>query len=308
MEWKQLKNEQGFWSATMLIFLVTLALMGLGSFILVRNEGHSVSVQALGLQAEYAANGGAYFGLKQLALDSLDESSVLSIGNGTVTLDTTDVPGSSDIYLYVFADVDGVERKIRIRLSAGTGLVDKAIYTTGHVFNVSGKDSTGADDPDRVVTQASSVPEIDEATLAAMSTAQGHDQAVAEFDPADGYPNGSFYQPDGVTPNVTHVLNDLSVGGGRTIYGIFMVQGNVTLHGSSRINGVIYLPNPTSTIITGGGDPSESTITGGLVSHGDIWGTGNHISVQHGPEFMRVFCTFQIGPDQPPDVIKWEFL
>jgi hypothetical protein len=172
---------------------------------------------------------------------------------------------------------------------------------------VNAKDSTGADDPDLLVKDADSIPEIDEAALAAMSTAQGHDQTASTFSPADGYPNGSFYQADGVTPNVTHVMNNFYVGGGRTIYGIFVVEGDVVLNGSSRIEGVIYLPNPTSTIITGGGDPTESTITGGIISHGDISGTGNHISVHHWPEYMKKFGDYQIGEDPVGTVISWQY-
>jgi len=303
-----IKNENGYWSAMTVILVVTLALMGLGSYVLVRSEGKNVADQAFALQAEYAANGAAYYGLRQLALDSLRESVTLTVGNGTAVLDTSSVSGTSQILLNVLASVGEFDRRIRIRLTPGSGLVDKAIYTTGDVFNVSGKDSLGNDDPDLVVTNASSIPTIDEATLAAMSTAQGYDQFDLLFTPVDGYPNGSFYQPDGVTPNVTHVMNDFKVEGGRTIYGIFVVEGDVVLNGSARIEGVIYLPNTTSTIITGGGNPTESTITGGLVSHGDIQGFGNHISVQHWPEFMRVFCNYQTGSDPATTVVSWEYL
>jgi len=308
MNLKNFKNEKGFWSAFFLLFLVTLALMGMGASTLLRSEGDNVSNQIHALQADYAANGGAYFGIRQLAIDSLTTAQEITIGQGVVTLDTSAIVGSSDILLTVMATVGEIERGVEIRIQPGSGLVDKAIFTTGHVFNVSAKDSLGNNDPDLAVTEADSVPEIDEATLAAMSTAQGHDQGAAEFNPADGYPNGSFYQPDGITPNVTHVLNDLKVQGGRTVYGIFVVEGDVILNGNSRVQGVIYLPNPTSMIIHGGGDPSESSITGGIVSHGDIWGTGNHISVTHGPEFMRAFCEHQLGPDPDTIVISWEYI
>lgn len=301
-------DRRGFWSAMMVIFIVTLGLMGLGSFVLMRSEGHSSATSIQAVQAEYAANGGAYYGLMSMANDTLDESSTLSIGHADVTLDTTSVVGSAEVLLYVTATVGDIQSRLRLRVSPGTGLVDKAIYTTGHVFNVTGKDSTGTNDPSRVVTQAPSVPAIDEAALAAMSTPQGHDQFDALFTPSNGYPDGSFYRPDGVTPNVTHVMNDFKVKGGRTIYGIFVVEGDVVLNGSARIEGVVYLPNPTSTIITGGGDPGESSITGGLISHGNIQGFGNHISVKHWPEFMGVFCQYQIGPDSPGQVTGWEYL
>lgn len=304
----QWKNEHGFFSSAFIFFLITLTLMGLGSFMLIRGEGASTSNSVKHLQAEYAANGGVYFGLQSMANESLDESALLTIGNGTVSLDTTSVAGTAEILLYVTGTVEDIQCRILVRTSPGTGIVDKAVYTSGHVFNVTGKDSTGTDDPSRVVTNAPTVPAMDEVTLAAMSTSQGHDQADALFTPADGYPDGNFFTPDGVTPNVTHVMNDFKLEGGRTIYGIFVVEGDVVLNGSARIQGVVYLPNPTSTIITGGGNPGESSITGGLISHGNIWGFGNHISVKHWPEYMRVFCQFQTGPDTPGQVTAWEYL
>jgi len=308
MKIKDIKNEEGFWSAFVLLFLVTLALMGMGASVLIQSEDENTANQVSSIRADFAANGAAYYGIKQLELGSLTTAQVINIEGVSVNLDTSIVQGTSDVLLTVMASLDGVDRGIEVLLAPGKGLVDLAIYTTGHVFNVSGKDSLGNTDPDMVVTQAESVPTIDEAALTAMSTAQGHDQFDAVFKPADGYPNGSFYQADGVTPNVTHVMNDFQVLGGRTVYGIFVVEGDVTLNGNSRIEGVIYLPNPTSTIIHGGGDPSESTITGGLVSHGDIWGTGNHISVQHWPEFMREFCKYQTGPDQSTVIISWIYI
>ena len=305
---KYLKNEEGFWSALAMLLLVTLALMGLGGYALMRSEGVNVANQISAIQADYAANAAAYYGIQRLTIGVIDETAPLTIGNCTVALDTSLFSGTSDIILDVMASNATVNRGIRIRISTGGVMADKAIYTTGHVFNVTAKDSTGTADPTKLVHQASSIPTIDEASLAAMSTAQGHDQWGTPFTPLTGYPNGSFYQPDGVTPNVTHVMNDMVVGGGVEIHGIFVVEGHVTLHGSSRVDGVIYLPNPTSTIITGGGIPTESSITGGIVSHGDISGFGNHISVTHWPEYMAIFCVFQTGADIMSAIVNWQYI
>jgi len=306
---KAIKREEGFWSAFVILFLLTLTLMGLGAHVLIKSEGPNTANLANTLQADYAANGVAYYGIRRLGLGALDESATLMIGHGSVTLDTTKVVGSNEILLTVLAVAGSTERGIEIRLKQGLRLVDMAIFTTGDVFNVSARDSTFALDPDRCVSNADSVPAIDENTLDSLSTDQGHDQYANPFKPSDGYPDGSFYRPDGVTPNVTHVMNDFKVQGGRTIYGIFIVEGDVTLDGSSRIEGVIYLPNPTSTVIHGGGLPTEATITGGIISHGDISGTGNHISVQHGPEYMRAFCHYQTGLDLVDfPVVKWEYI
>jgi hypothetical protein len=306
---QHLKKEEGFWSTFVILFLLTLTLMGLGAHILIKGEGPNTANLANVLQADYAANGAAYYGIRRLGIGALDESTPLVIGSGTVMLDSTFVSSSEEIELIVTANAGGTERGIIIRLQPSGKLADMAIYTTGDVFNVAARDSAGNLDPDRCVTNADSVPEINQAALDSLSSDQGHDQAAPLFTPDDMYADSSFYRPDGITPNVTHVFNDFEVLGGRTIYGIFVVEGNVILHGSARVEGVIYLPNPTSTIITGGGNPSESSITGGIVSHGDISGTGNHISVRHGPGFMRTFCEFQIGPDPPGfKKINWQYI
>ena len=309
MKLKNINREEGFWTAFVILFLLTLSLMGLGAHVLMKGEGPNVSNAVSVVQADYAANGGAYYAMQRLELGALDENVPLVIGNGTVDLDTSSIAGTNEMLLTVWATVGETERGIEIRLRKGLKLEDMAIYTTGDVFNVSARDSVFNLDPERCVANADSVPTINQTALDSMSTAQGHDQWDNPFRPDDQYPDSSFYQPDGITPNVTHVMNDFKVAGGRTVYGIFVVEGDVTLDGSSRIEGVIYLPNPTSTIIHGGGTPTEATISGGIISHGDISGTGNHISVQHWPEFMRVFCEFQIGPD-PVDmpVIKWEYI
>ncbi len=303
----RLREEEGFWSALLILFLVTLTLMGMGASALLRTEGSGAAERIEAMDADYAANGAAYYGIQRLNIGVVDESEVLTIGHSSVTLDSSQIAGSPDVLLIVTASNGGTNRGIEIRFRPGTPLADKAIYTMGHVYNVETKDSTGTEDSDYLVKQAYSVPAINTAALNAMSTAQGHDQSAATFEPADEYPNGSFYRPDGITPNVTHVLNNFKVKGSRDVYGIFVVEGDVTLNGTCRVHGVIYLPNPTSTVITGGGDPDESTITGGIVSHGDISGTGNHISVQHDPLFMDEFCVFQTGPDPEGMVVNWNY-
>ena len=306
MNLRKIKNEEGFWSAFIILFLVTLVLMSVGASVLMKSEGINIANQVQALEADYAANGGAYYGIERLELGPLNESETISIGNAAVTLDSADVGGSSEITLTVTATVGVTERQIVIRIQPGGGLRDKAIYTEGDVFNVTPKDSLGNPDNDLMVT-GGDVPEIDVDSLNAMSTAQGHDQGAATFDPPDGYPNGSFYF-SGNTPNVTHVLGNLKVNGGRTVYGIFVVEGNVELMGNSRVEGVIYLPNPTSTVMHGGGDPTESSITGGIVSHGDISGTGNHISVRHNLEYMTKFCEFQTGQDAiEHTIVHWTY-
>lgn len=302
-------SQAGFWSVFTIIILLTLVLLGMGASVMMRSSSTSVMHQKYSVQADYSANAGAYYGIKRLQTGAIDESATIQIGSGSVSLDTSLYSGSTNIRLLVQADVAQASRIIEVELASPGQLKDKAIYTTGNVFNVAGKDSLGSHNSDLVVTNADSIPSIREDSLSVMSAAQGYDTTAVSFSAPTNYPATSFYQLDGVTPNIVHVKGDLVVSGGIDLYGIWIVEGDVTLHGSARIYGVVYLPNATSTIITGGGNPSQSTIQGGIISHGNISGTGNHISVQHQPEYMKVFCGFLTHPDELFfDVINWIYL
>jgi len=313
MNRRDIQREEGFWSALVLIFLITLALMGLGASVLMRGEGKNVANQYAALQADYAANGGVYYGLRRLELGSLDESTAITIGNGTVALDTSKIAGTTDILLTVNATVGGVQKGFSIRLTSDdpTGWDTTAVFTMGTVLNVTAKDPSGQDDPNKLVENATSFPDFDTTSLFVISTSQGHDQTASPFRPVNNYPNGSFYQADGITPNITHVFGDLVVGGDTTVYGIFIVEGSVTLNGNARVYGMLVLVNERSTIITGGGGKQESSVTGGIVSHGDINGTGNHISVRQVPEYIRELKKFdntEEGSSQHSKIVKWEYL
>jgi hypothetical protein len=300
-------REDGFLSALLVILIVTLTLMGLGASVLLKSEGPNVTNQISTLRAEYAANAGAYYGVRRLTVGALNESSPLSIGGTSVWLDTSKIAGSSDIQMTVEGSVQSATRGITVEISMNK-LADKGMWTIGDVYNVDGKDSTGTiNNTKTVVSGADSLPTIQVGLLNALSTAQGHDQTAATFSPATGYPMTNFYR-SGTTPNVTHVMHNLNVNGATTIYGIYVVEGTVTLNGSARVEGVIFLPNATSTIITGGGAATSSTVYGGIISYGDISGTGSHISVEHWPVYMRSFCSYQLNPNQVIfDLVRWTY-
>ena len=182
---------------------------------------------------------------------------------------------------------------------------DFAVWAKDSVTNVSTKDSLGNLDPSLLMENAPFMPDIDNSSLESAAVSQGQVQSGSPFTPADGYPNGSFYY-SGNTPNVTHVQGDLQVNGGTTIYGIFIIEGNAVLNGNSRVEGVLYLPNPSTTVIYGGGSPQESSVTGGILTWGTVDGTGNHISVQHSPEYMNLFAGGYAAEDPPIRVLTWQ--
>jgi hypothetical protein len=142
-----------------------------------------------------------------------------------------------------------------------------------------------------MVENAPYMPAIDDSALIAQAVAQGQNYA-GDFEPAHGYPFFNFYYSPGV-PSVTYVGGTLTVKGGRTVYGIFVADGDIILEGSSRVHGVLYLRNPNNVIIHGGGNPTESSETGGIIANGDVDGTGNHITVHFNSEYMGMFGNFE---------------
>jgi|GEM_PF-4260654 len=112
---KTIKNEDGFWSVISILLLAVLAVMGLASHVLTRSEGKSVVNKVYALQADYAANGGAYYGIERLQEGPLNEAQQLSIGGATITLDTTMV--DTLIQLTVTATKEQIGRSIQIELT-----------------------------------------------------------------------------------------------------------------------------------------------------------------------------------------------
>lgn len=288
MNLKKAKQEEGFWSALVILFMVTLMLMGLGSFVLIRSEGYNVVNQINTLKAEYAATGAVYYGFQRLKIGDLEESYPITIGDVEVYLDTSGT--LPDIYLDVTANISGGWMEANLGIELDYTRLD-AIYTTGDVTNISVFDSTGSPDDDLLVENADELPEIYKSVLDSMSTDQVHDEGAGTFEPADGYPNGDFYRPDGITPNVTHVLGNMRVRTGRTVWGIFVVEGTVQIDyddfgADGYIEGVVYLPNAGSIVSIG----SDAQVTGGIVSNGDIQRDGLDPGVvRHNPVYMRAF-------------------
>jgi len=173
------------------------------------------------------------------------------------------------------------------------------------VTKVNALDENRVEDPKKLVASADSIPTIKEDSLKAMAVAQGH-KKVGDWTATDNYPTASYYMADGVTPNVTWITGNLTAKGNKNLYGIFIVEGDVSIKGTDRIYGTVYLPNEKSTIINGGGSPSGSSITGSIVSHGNISGTGSHITVQYNPTYMHEFCEFLKFPQTlVPKIIRW---
>ena len=261
--------------------------------------------------ARNAAASGAFMALNRLYLNTgwRDGYNSLALGNNSISVviqDNNDDPSLGPFLIRILSTGQNADTTEFTQVIVFDGSVeDFAIWAKDSVTNVSAKDSLGNFDPSLLIENAPFMPEIDHDDLVNQAASQGHVQTDAVFEPDDEYPNSSFYY-SGTTPNFTHVLGDLRVHGGRRVYGIFIVEGNATLEGSSRIDGVLYLPNSTSTILYGGGNPNEASITGGILTWGTIDGTGNHISVQHDPDYMRPFIEGYSPNNAPMRVLTWQ--
>ena len=261
--------------------------------------------------ASNTASSGAYMALNRLYQSATWRTGYTNLAWGGDTLNLQVEDNSVDASLGAFrlrlrstAQNANASDVTQVMLFYGS-FDDFAIWAKDSVTNVSTKDSLGSPDPSLLIENAPFMPDIDYPDLVAQATLQSHVQSAATFAPADNYPNGSFYY-SGNTPNVTHVQGNLQVNGGRTVYGIFIVEGSAILDGNSRVEGVLYLPNPTSTIIHGGGNPSDASVTGGILTWGTVDGTGNHISVQHSPEFMRSFADGFSFDNGRMRVLSWQ--
>ena len=67
------------------------------------------------------------------------------------------------------------------------------------------------------------------------------------------------------------------------------MDGSIVLNGSSRVEGVLYMRNSANIVLSGGGNPTQSSVTGGIVANGEINGSGNHITVHYNSEYMGIF-------------------
>lgn len=299
---RSLRGEEGFWSAIILVFLITLGLLGLGAYSMLRTESINLENENKFMQAEAALTAGCYYSLNSLVkgvFNSTVEQTTLPVGGASVICDTTSQ--GNLIRLTVTSNYHGAERQAFIEFQMGLKLRDKAIVTTDVDNGVSARDSLNRNDPNRLVQHADSIPGIKEDSLLAWATRQGH---VIAGNASDSDVGNSFFQADGKTPNVYWITGNYTVSGKKNQGGIFVVKGNVTINGADRIKGIVYLPNPTSTIIHGGGNPNGNSIEGALVSHGAITGTGNHANVKHRPLYMNAFCdNFQKYGDNIEDMM-----
>ncbi len=272
--------------------------------------------QYAGYASQNAATSGAYMALNQLYLNPAWRTgfSNLMIGNNAVNVTVTD------------DSLGATPLPHRIKISASAGNADAAdliqvsvfdsqfhefaVWAKDTVIMVTTKDSLSVTDPDLLMQNAPFMPKIDKDGMVSAATSQSHmynNDNEGHYHPADGFPNGSFYYDSTAvsqTANVIHVGGDLHVRENRTVYGIFIVEGNVLLNANATIRGVLYLPNASSRIYNN--QNGNSRIYGGIVTWGTIDGKGYEIGVRHQPQYLRDLVS-NYAPDNPPlRVLSWK--
>lgn len=261
--------------------------------------------------ARNAASTGIYMALSRLCRDNTwrEGYSNLTLDGSTLDVDlqdNTENPSLTSMELRVLSNAayDSSMKQVEVILGIPPDLADIAVFVTDTIDNVSTLDSLGNLDPSLTIENAPEMLPFDKDGLVSLAVLQ--DQVHnGDFIAPNNYPNGDFYW-DAVNniPNVIHVLGDFTINGGITPYGIYVVEGNVILDGNARLEGVLYLPNPGSIVLGGGGDPKDSNITGGVFANGYMEGQGNHIAVEYKREYMEIFGSFQLTKNMY--IVSWK--
>ena len=283
-------DERGFVVLALVGLVVVVGAIGLVALQTANSSHQSAVRQHQSAQAFYLAEGAMEYAVKYLT--SHPDSTAVFSRSGTVSGGGWSTRADTATSRVVAnGSVAELLRVLSLRFDWTHIILPafaKAIYAQGNITNVTALDESGNPIDSLKVANADSLPPvIQDSLLISLATSQGH-VIRRNFTPANRYPNGSFYY-SGEVPNVTRVGGNLTVQGGRTVYGIFVVEGNVTLRGGARVDGVIYLPNPGSTVIRGGGDPSESSVTGSIITAGSVSGTGSHVTVRLNTDYLGAF-------------------
>jgi hypothetical protein len=298
---------------TLLILLTGFA-ASFGVLAMSKNQRFSDSLGRMLSQVEEysgknASTSGVHKALNQLYLNPAWRGSYNNLQIAGSTANITVVNDS--------ADGDAKAHQVKILSSSANTLTQVIVFDSEfHEFavwakktavNVTTQDSLGINDADLLMQNAPFMPKIDKDSLLSVASAQGYmenEDFNNHFHPDSGFPNSSFYFDLSTVANVIHVNGNLHVRANRTVYGIFIVEGDVLLSANAMIRGVLYLPNSTSRIYNR--DNAGSQVTGGIVTWGEIDGAGYPIIVRHRPQYLRELVK-NYAPNNPPiRVLTWK--
>jgi len=298
------KNEGGFASGFVLLFIVTLALMAVGGAILMESEGRRVGSGMVALQTDYSAQSAMWFAIQATAvdtdtLDALIDNVPFSIGDAEITKIDTFIANSGRDALEVVAESENCTRRISAEIEKLPGVL--AIETTSSVTKVDVRDQNNNPNAELIDENRAALHTIDNSNLQTIAQAQGQDTSA--FSPPNGWPNWSYYNTPGV-PNVTWVNGNLTVNSNDDVYGIFVVNGNVDIGYGAQVHGIIYAINGGNTVKLNG-PVLHNSVEGGIISEGPVDGAHGFLNlfssrVRYNPQFIRGFmdCGLMDVPDR----------
>ena len=276
--------------AVVVLMLIVLGMMGIATYRLSRGECIAVANKVERTQARYSLIGGAEFALAAYQSGDFEEGPLpFPIGAVQVTVDTA-APTASEMTTY------GCNRKLIVRISGGAANDQVVVYFQGvsstfanSAVYISGSNTITVSGG-QTITNTSPIPEVDTATLKLLANNQSQYNS-GPLPISSNY--GSNFYISGSTPSVTWVEGDLTVGANRTAFGIFGVEGNVTLNARARINGVIYMVTAGSSVTFN----DRARVTGGIVGNCNISksATATSTSITYDNGFMTVFDGYRIG-------------
>jgi hypothetical protein len=218
--------------------------------------------------------------------------------------DNSTDPGIDPNYVRIFSTSSNAGSADTTQVMVYDGRFNEfAVWSKDSVNNVTTQDSLGNPNPGLLMQDPPYMPEIDKTALVNAATSQGNVKPGPTFNPPANYPNGDFYV-SGV-PNVTHVLGDMDIPPNQTIYGIYVVEGDVTFQLNATLYGVIYQPNAGSTVDYSVG-VGIALIRGGVVTWGDMNGGITPITVRYKPEYLNAFLSNYAPYNPPMRVLSWE--
>lgn len=264
-----------------------------------------------GYTAKNAAASGAYMALNELYLNPNWRTGFanLTIGGNVFSVSIQDQNQDAALGPYKLRILSNGGNADAANLTDVTLFTQRfqqfAVWAKDSVRNVTAQDSNGVTNAALAIEKAPFMPKIDKTSLVDLAEDQGQKYTASNFTPDDDFPNGSFYQ-SGATPNVTYVTGNLRVAKDRTIYGIYVVDGDVTFQKKGKIKGILYLPNAATQISNGSSHIGDSNVEGGIVTWGAVNGNGYQISVKHSAEYWNKFVTDYAADNPPLRVLSWK--
>ena len=294
---KGMKNEQGFMSGFVVLFVVTLTLMGVGGAILMKSEGRGVGSTMEAMQANYAVDSALWFACEAARIDTLDTFIAkvpYSIGDATITEIDTNYAGTTCQFL-ITAETNNSTRSIDATIQYYPGML--GITSLDNVTDIDMNDEDGDEEPQLIADNETSLPSVDLVNLQSISETQddqlGDSLTISgDFSPPyDDWPYNTFYNPNDGNPSIVYIDGNFTVD--RTINGIFIVTGDVYVSSGDKVYGIIYAPNSTSTVdLNGYSESVEGAIMCGGAVDGDHSFFFGNSEVRYNTEYVLKFMEY----------------